>query len=320
MMAEEPESPFVGHDRIFKEFFQRFLPQFLRTFFPDEASHLDFSTLKFLDKELLINLPEQLLRIADIVAEAKTLDGVTETILVHIEIEAYPRQSFPNRMFEYYAIFRVLRQQPVLPVALVLRPGMGGLQWQTYTEKLFGRELLTFHYGQVGIRDLLGEEYMANEGVVAGALAVLMDVREDRRAIVKLSALQGVLASDLTEGDKLFLMKFINFYSPTAELKDIGGEVMQQLADIELTHIERLELEFTKKGIEEGREEGQLLGKRTILLRLLTHRFGEIPPEIVARIEMIADHSIFDPLVEQALTAQSLADLNFPKPVANQTS
>lgn len=308
------------HDRIFKEFFYRFLPQFLRLFYPEEASRLNLDSIKFLDKELMINLPEQRLRIADVVAAVDTLEGQTETILVHIELEANHPHSFPRRMFEYYALLRILRQQPVLPIALVLRRGVGGLQWRAYTETLFGRELLTFHYGQVGIRDLLGEGYMAYKDPVAGALAVLMDVNEEQRPILKLSALQGVLASDLTEGDKLFLMKLINTYLPTAELMAIGGEVMEKLEDIELTYYERMELEFTKKGLEEGREEGreegQLLGKRNLLQKLLAHRFGELPGDILSRIDAIQDHNLFDPLVEQALTAQSITDLTFPTPVA----
>ncbi len=47
----------MSHDRRFKEFLQRFLPQFLKLFFPEQAARLDFTTLVFLDKELIVNLP-----------------------------------------------------------------------------------------------------------------------------------------------------------------------------------------------------------------------------------------------------------------------
>ncbi len=100
----------------------------MRLFFPREARRLKLDEVRFLDKELIINLPEQILRITDIVAEVETRKGERETILIHIEIEANPQQNFPRRMFEYYALLRVLRQQPVFPIALVLRPGVGGLQ------------------------------------------------------------------------------------------------------------------------------------------------------------------------------------------------
>ncbi|MCL4833179.1 MAG: hypothetical protein KJZ86_12100 [Caldilineaceae bacterium] len=86
-MAAQTESPVTTwHDRIFKEFFHRFLPNFMRIFFAEEAAQLNFDTLHFLDKELVINLPEQTLRITDVVAEVETVTGEKETILVHVEI------------------------------------------------------------------------------------------------------------------------------------------------------------------------------------------------------------------------------------------
>jgi len=60
------------HDRLFKEFLHRFLPQFMQLFFPEQAARLDFSTVRFADKEIVINFPEQELRITDIVAEVQT--------------------------------------------------------------------------------------------------------------------------------------------------------------------------------------------------------------------------------------------------------
>ncbi|HRQ37474.1 MAG TPA: hypothetical protein PLD25_06135 [Chloroflexota bacterium] len=110
------------NSQIFKEFLHRFLPDFMRLFFPAEAARLDFSTLTFLDQELRINLPEQTLRVPDFVAEVSTLDGEREAILVHIEIEGRNQRSLPQRMFEYYSLLRILRQKKVLPLALMLQP------------------------------------------------------------------------------------------------------------------------------------------------------------------------------------------------------
>ncbi len=90
-------------DRQFKEFLQRFLPQFLRLFFLEQAAQLDFSTLVFLDKELIVNLPGQVLRITDIVAEVNTLAGEAETIIDHVEVEARDRKTLSLRMYEYYS-------------------------------------------------------------------------------------------------------------------------------------------------------------------------------------------------------------------------
>ena len=139
------------HDRIFKEFLERFLPQFMQIFFPIEAARLDFSTVTFLRQELLITLPGQVLRITDVVAEISTLAGESEVVIVHVEVEANKPKPLPQRMFDYYALLRLLRRQRVLPIALVLKRGVGGLKWRSYKEELFGRKLIQFRYGQVGL-------------------------------------------------------------------------------------------------------------------------------------------------------------------------
>ena len=51
-MSEATQPTRTLHDRLFKEFLYRFLPEFLWVFFPAEAERLNFATLQFLDKEM----------------------------------------------------------------------------------------------------------------------------------------------------------------------------------------------------------------------------------------------------------------------------
>jgi hypothetical protein len=295
--AEIPDKPGrTLHDRIFKEFLHRFLPDFMGLFFPAEAARLDFTTLTFLDHELRINLPEQTLRVPEFVAEVSTLDGEREAILVHIEIEGRDRRSLPQRMFEYYSLLRILRQKKVLPLALVLQPQAGGLGWQVYQEMLFGRTLLEFHYGQVGLRDLHSEDYLG-ENPVGAALAALMQPDELHPAEVKLAGLQRIIHSDLTEGDKLFLIGVIETYLPREKLADAGEQIMQTLVNTELTWGEQHELK----------------GKIEIVLRLLHRKFGPLPESFVQRLEAINNLEVVDELSDQVLTAVTLDDITLPE-------
>lgn len=75
-------------DRTFKELLKAFFPEFLQLFCPDIAEALDFSTLRFLDKEVFTDIPMGDLREADLVAEIKTCSGEVELVLVHTEIES----------------------------------------------------------------------------------------------------------------------------------------------------------------------------------------------------------------------------------------
>ena len=322
-MAEQiPPNPPTLHDRLFKEFLHRFLREFMEIFFPVEAARLDFTTVAFLQQELVINLPGQVLRLTDVVAELNTLDGEPEAIILHVDVEANKPKPLPKRMFDYYALLRILLQRQVLPIALVLKPGVGGLKWHRYTEKLFDQELIRFRYGQVGLRDLKSAEYLALNHPVAAMLATLMKPAESSTAAVKLNALQIVVKSNLTEGDKLFLIKMVETYLPVGQVFDAQEEVMQALAEVELTWVDRALQEGEQKGRQEGRQEGVQAGMRQLLLLLLAQKFGDLPVEFVERLNAITDPATFAQLSSQVLTAQRLSDITLPnlqdKPVVRR--
>ncbi|MFZ4663480.1 MAG: hypothetical protein ACOYNY_41120 [Caldilineaceae bacterium] len=51
---------------------------------------------------------------------------------------------------------------------------MGGLKWRLSKEELFGRKLIQFRYGQVGLRDLYSADYLALDNPIAATLVTLM--------------------------------------------------------------------------------------------------------------------------------------------------
>ena len=308
-MIEAAQPARTLHDRLFKEFLQRFLPDFLWIFFPAEAERLNFDTLQFLDKELIINFAGQELRITDIVAEVATWEGIAETIIIHLEVEGRDKVALPQRMSEYYALLRIFRRKPVLPLALVLLPNAGGLDWQSYHERIFGHAVLHFRYGQVGIRDLSSRQYLAEHSPVAAALTVLMQPEGESPAFLKLEAVQKVLESELSDGDKLFLFEFMNTYAPTSELSDPRREIMEKLLDVEMTWGDRLRAE----GEERGEARGELKGERKMLLRLMTVLFGEVPAPLIVRIEAISDEETLAQVAQQLVTLQSLDELVLPE-------
>lgn len=284
---------------------------FSGSFFPSEAERLNFATLQFLDKELIINFAGQELRITDLVAEVATWEGVAETIIVHLEVEGRDKVTLPQRMSEYYALLRIFRRKPVLPLALVLLPNAGGLDWQSYEESIFGHPVLHFRYGQVGIRDLSSRRYLAENSPVAAALTVLMQPEGESPALLKLEAMEKVVASDLSDGDKLFLFEFMNTYVPTSELSDPRREIMEKLHAVEMTWGDRLRAE----GEERGEVRGSLKGERKMLLRLITLLFDDAPASLVARIEAISDEETLAQVAQQLVKIQSLDELVLPEGV-----
>ena len=188
-------------------------------------------------------------------------------------------------------------------------PNAGGLDWQSYHERIFGHAVLHFRYGQVGIRDLSSRQYLAEHSPVAAALTVLMQPEGESPAFLKLEAVQKVLESELSDGDKLFLFEFMNTYAPTSELSDPRREIMEKLLDVEMTWGDRLRAE----GEERGEARGELKGERKMLLRLMTVLFGEVPAPLIVRIEAISDEETLAQVAQQLVTLQSLDELVLPE-------
>ena len=285
----------ISHDRIFKEFLDRFLPDFLELFLPDIAERLDLSHFKLLNRELAAGFPHQLHRIADFVAEVASKQGDPEIILVHIEVEASNKRTLPQRMFEYYSLLRLSQQKPVLPIALVLLPNAGGLCYQQYDETLFGHVTNSFFYFQVGLRDLPASDYVNRSNAVAQALAILMQQGVFGDATIKLHALQGVAESDLTMGDKLYLMNVINTYLPTTLLEETDMITLDKIETYEMSWMEKYLQQGREQGREQGRKQGRKQGIEKTLqaIRLLTQHdivtVSELTGLSVAQVEAIAE-------------------------------
>ncbi|MEM7531062.1 MAG: hypothetical protein AAF639_02705 [Chloroflexota bacterium] len=152
---------YIPHDRLFKEFFERFLERFTYLFLPEKAAQLNFDDINFFKQELVVNFPGQALRITDVVAEVAlkelkneifstsdnshklkkskdkkvsegddTVEDDTvedeekrELIIIHIDAEANRPQTIPSRMFVYYGLLRIIKGMPVLPIAFIIRKG-----------------------------------------------------------------------------------------------------------------------------------------------------------------------------------------------------
>jgi hypothetical protein len=136
----------MPYDQLFKDLLRTFFREFMELFFPQASARLDFSRITFLDKELFTDLPEGEQREVDLVAQVYTLDGIPEIVLVHVEVEAQRRRTFPFRMFEYFMLLRLRHRVPVFPAVIYLSPGAGGMTEETYREDVLGREVVRFIY------------------------------------------------------------------------------------------------------------------------------------------------------------------------------
>ena len=64
------------------------------------------------------------------------------------------------------------------------------------------------------------------------------------------------------------------------------------------------------EGREEGREEGRAEGKQDAVLKLLQFKFQDVPEVLSREISNIHNLTRLDTLLEQAMTAQSLEEID----------
>lgn len=172
----------MGHDQLFKQLLRAFFAEFLRLFDPATAARLDLDTIEFRDTEAFTDIPQGERRTADLVVQVRTVEGVPELVLIHIEIQREREARFPWRMWQYYSLLRQRENLPVIAIALILYAGREGIALDEYAEAVFGRVYLTFRYLQISLPLLDATAYAQAGSVLGAALAVLMRLPAEREA------------------------------------------------------------------------------------------------------------------------------------------
>ena len=210
-----------GHDPVIKQVIQTFVAEFFDLFYPDIAARLDFATVKWLDKEVFTDPPGGNQRTADLVAQVHTKNGQPEILLLHIEPQRKREKDFACRVFEYWFLLRQRYNFAVLPVAVYLSPGAGGIVSEMYGETLFGEVQLSFRYRVVGLPDLLDSDYETRDNPLALGVSALM--REQKRysrakgsdnVTRRLRLLRRLVKTNLDTNRQAYLYALVEKYLP----------------------------------------------------------------------------------------------------------
>jgi hypothetical protein len=185
----------AGHDQLWKQVLQAFFPDFVRLFDATTAAGLDLSSVEFRDSEAFTDIPHGERRIADLVAQVRTVAGDPELVLVHVEIQRVRQADFSQRMWQYYALLRQREGLPVIPIALVLYPAREGVGVEEYVEAVLGRTYLTFRFLQVSLPVLPAQEYVTGRDA-AGRGPGQCDAPADRGQSGARGAAPGMPAPD----------------------------------------------------------------------------------------------------------------------------
>ena len=313
------------HDQLFKDLFRAFFPDLLLLADADLAALLTAdrdSGIRFLDKEVFLEVPEGRRREADLVAEISDPKS-RQKILIHVEIERRFLNSMGRRLWRYSHQLYLRYDLPVVTIVVFLRGGPPGGQRIDHFERAVDWEIHRFRYLSFGLSKLPARTLLERPEPLAWALAALGRPGEMGRVQLKLELLRKIVTVSVTESKRFLLTNCVETY-----LQLVGREAEEYAAlrhaqknpeveAMELTWADRMAAQYTQKGIEKGVKKGLQQGvKRGIeqgvrdtLLRLLAKRFGKISPAVRGRVEAIGSLEELRALVDRTLEVKSIEEL-----------
>jgi len=290
----------IDHDGLFKEMLHQCFELFLRLFYPQQASQLDFSEFTFLEQERLTDYPSGEHRYVDTLVEMRTLDG--KRIWIHIESQSSRKSGFPLRMFRYFSQLRLRENVLIWQIVLYMPGGGDGSGFESYTEALFGETFLTFRYWCISLGDLEVEKYLATENPVAYGLAPLMKRGDISNPRLKARYLKGIAMSNITQVQAALLAHFVETYLPLTQAEQ---EEFEQLIQREEVNV----MQFITSWERKGRAEEALQSRREVLLYQLNEKFGTLSPTISQQVQTIASVEELDRLLRKLIHANSFAEI-----------
>ncbi|AOY80225.1 DUF4351 domain-containing protein [Moorena producens JHB] len=187
-------------------------------------------------------------------------------------------------------------------------------QWRPtqYTSEIFGCKI-QFNFLMVKLLDYKQQwpelEQSANPfATVIMAHLKAVDTRSDgqQRKIWKMALTRRLYQQGYQRQDILNLYHFIDWvmHLPSALEQTFREELNQYEQEVNMKYVTSIE----RLGIKQGRQEGLQEGAERLLLRLLQRRFGELSPEIQARVKGLSVEKL-EQLMDVAIDVESLEQL-----------
>jgi hypothetical protein len=313
--------PLTSHDQLAKELFQNFFADLIRLAAPAAAQRLRLAEASFRDKQAFTDWPEGDRREMDLVAEVP----IAETglpALVHIEIEAVARTGMGERFWLYYMQLRLRHGLPVFPLLINLKGGRPDPHDEEVSDHFGTFETARFRFRVFGLSGCSAAEYLARPEPLAWALAALMRRGRWSPAEHKIECLRRIATAELPASQSFLLGNWVETY---LQLRGRQAEEYDRLRDLsvnrevramQMTWAERMEAEYTQKGIEQGLAQGLAEGigrgieaLRNVVLHQMKQRFGSVPETVRSKVEAIQEIEPLSDLAERVLEVDSIDEM-----------
>lgn len=297
----------TDQDSPWKEILRQYFSEAIAFFFPDLHRLIDWQKpIEFLDKEFQQIAPdtETGKRYADLLVKVWRKRGKELFLLLHVEVQAKPEANFAERMFIYaLRIFDRFRQ-PAVSLA-ILCDSRADWRPNRYEFSYPGTQL-SFQFDTVKLLDFEGQwqALKASSNPFATVVMAHLKAQETKRHANqrkewKLGLIRRLYEAGYSRRDVLNLFKFIDWVM-------ILPEGLKQAFWLELkAYEEERKVPYITSVEEIGFERGQ----RSLILRLITRKVGEIPDTRRSQIEALSITQL-ELLGEALLDFRAITDLD----------
>lgn len=300
-----------SYDSAWKEALDRYLPEFMRLFFAEAFSQIDWAQgYELLDTELqqVVRDAELGRRQADRLIQVARLGGERTLVYIHIEVQTQHEAGFAERMYVYHYRLHDRYRQPIVSLAVL---GDDRPSWRPHD---YGYALwdctLDFRFPVVKLLDYAQRQSELERDpnpfvtVVLAHLATQQTRHNDtQRAFAKFALTRRLYTLGYERQQIIDLYRLIDWMVKLPPDMEIA--VWQQIKDFEqegqmpyITTAERI-------GRAEGRAEGLIEG----IDAMLDMKFGQAGLALMPEIQHIDDIAILERLLQVIKSATALDEV-----------
>jgi Domain of unknown function (DUF4351) len=284
----------TDQDSPWKHILRQYFREAMEFFFPDVAKVVDWQrSIEFLDKEFQQITPEAEIgkRYADQLVKVHRKRGKPLILLIHLEIQATPDKNFAERMFIYAVrIFEFFHQPPTsLAILCDARPNWRPSHYGFTTPG----SALQFDFTAVKLLDYQTQWSQLEQSRNPFAIVVMTHLKTqatkrdpaDRKAW-KFTLVKRLYELGYSRSDVLNLFKFVDWLMilPEGLKQAFWDELRTYEEERTMPYITSVEQIGIEKGIEKG--------ERSLILRLLKHKFGELPDLTLQQINALSTRKL----------------------------
>jgi hypothetical protein len=317
--SEKPTKPRANHDEIFKTTFSNFLGDLVELVSPELADTLDLRNPEFIEQEAFADVPKGKRAVCDLVAKTATRSGDPKLVLVHVEVEGKFLRANDQKVLRYYMHLRLKYNIPVISICVNLKGNPVGVEVRQVVDKVGKMEVCRFSYIAFGLSRCLAEEYVDRPQALAAALAALMRSSAWDKVEQKLHCLRAISRAKVDEARRYVLANVVDTYVQLNPEEDerfagaLASEANKEVSDMEITWEGALAAR-EKKGFDEGEAIGEAKATRKAIILALNRRLGPVPDEVIERLTSISDIQRLQSILEQAVSAGSIDEIDFAEP------